>query len=107
MPQIYLISLAVFTGVVISLVAILLFIESQLTVKGDRRIVINEDNDKSITTPGGKTRQIVKQLTPEARSPWGPSGSRNVPAIGIHGMDAVIALRTPGFTGKWSAACKV
>jgi len=55
MPQIYLLSLAVFTGVVLFLVVILLFIESRLTVKGDRRIVINQDDDKSITTPGGKT----------------------------------------------------
>ena len=55
MPSIYLISLAVFAGVVLILVAILLFVESRLTVKGDCRILINENAEKSIQTAGGKT----------------------------------------------------
>ena len=55
MPAIYLISLAVFLGVVLTLVGILLLVESQLTVKGDQRIVINGDESKSVATPGGKT----------------------------------------------------
>ncbi len=55
MPPIYLVSLAVFLGVVLLLVGILLLVESRLTVKGDRRIVINGDEGKSVTTPGGKT----------------------------------------------------
>ncbi len=55
MSAIYLISLAVFLGVILLLVGLLLVVESQLTVKGDRRIVINGDESKSITTPGGKT----------------------------------------------------
>ena len=53
--MIYLISLSVFLGVILFLVGILLLVESQLTAKGEQRIVINEDEDKSITTSGGKT----------------------------------------------------
>lgn len=55
MPDIYLISTAVFLGVVLVLVTILLFVESQLSVKGNRKIVINDDESKSVQTPGGKT----------------------------------------------------
>ncbi len=54
-PSIYFISLAVFMGVVLFLVSILLLVENQLTVKGDRQILINENEDKSITTGGGST----------------------------------------------------
>lgn len=53
--MIYLISLAVFLGVVLVLVGILLLVESQVAATGEQRIVINEDEDKSITTTGGKT----------------------------------------------------
>lgn len=54
-PIIYLISLAAFSGVVLLLVGILLLVESRLTVKGDCRILINDNEDKSIQTAGGKT----------------------------------------------------
>jgi Na+-transporting NADH:ubiquinone oxidoreductase subunit F len=54
-PSMYLISLAVFAGVVLVLVGILLLVESRLTVKGDCRILINENEDKGIHTAGGKT----------------------------------------------------
>lgn len=55
MVSIYVISLAVFSGVVLVLVAILLFVESRLTVKGDCRILINDNEDKSVKTSGGGT----------------------------------------------------
>lgn len=61
MQPIYLISLAVFTGVVLLLVAVLLVVESRLTVKGLRRIVINDDPQKSISTSGGKN--LLSALT--------------------------------------------
>lgn len=54
-PAIYLISLAVFSGVVLLLVGILLLVESRLTVKGDCTVLINENEEKSIQTAGGKT----------------------------------------------------
>jgi Na+-transporting NADH:ubiquinone oxidoreductase subunit F len=47
--------LAVFFGVVFFLVVVLLFVESKVVLKGDRKIVINEDPDKSIQTPTGTT----------------------------------------------------
>ena len=51
----YLIALAVFFGVVILLVSVLLLVESRVVLKGDRTIVINEDTDKGIQTPTGTT----------------------------------------------------
>jgi Na+-transporting NADH:ubiquinone oxidoreductase subunit F len=55
MPMIFLTSLAVFLSVVLTLVGILLLVEARLTVKGDRRIVINGDDTTAVTTPAGKT----------------------------------------------------
>jgi Na+-transporting NADH:ubiquinone oxidoreductase subunit F len=51
----YLIALAVFFGVVIFLVGALLLVESKVVLKGNRRIVINDDEDKRIETPTGTT----------------------------------------------------
>ena len=53
--SIYLISLAVFSGVVMLLVGILLLVESQLTVKGLCGIFINEDGDKRVEAKAGST----------------------------------------------------
>jgi Na+-transporting NADH:ubiquinone oxidoreductase subunit NqrF len=52
---IYFISTAVFLAVILILVGALLLVESRVVIKGDRRIVINDDADKSITTPINKT----------------------------------------------------
>ena len=51
----YLIAMTVFFGVVLLLVGALLLVESKVVIKGDRKIVINEDPDKSILTPTGTT----------------------------------------------------
>jgi len=51
----YLLALAVFFGVVILLVAALLLVEHKVVLKGDRRIVINDDPGKSIRAPTGTT----------------------------------------------------
>ena len=51
----YLIAMTVFFGVVLLLVGALLLVESKVVIKGDRKIVINEDPDKSIQTPTGTT----------------------------------------------------
>jgi Na+-transporting NADH:ubiquinone oxidoreductase subunit F len=53
--DIYLIALAVFFGVVVLLVGVLLFVESKVVLKGDRKIVINDEPDKSIEAPTGTT----------------------------------------------------
>jgi Na+-transporting NADH:ubiquinone oxidoreductase subunit F len=52
---IYFISTAVFLAVILILVGTLLLVEARVVIKGDRRIVINNDDDKSITTPTNKT----------------------------------------------------
>jgi len=52
---IYLFSTTVFSAVIVILVGLLLLVESRLTVKGDRKIVINDDKEKEIITPGNKT----------------------------------------------------
>ena len=50
-----LIGVAVFTGVVIALVVILMAARSRLVQSGDVRILINGDPDKALTTPAGST----------------------------------------------------
>jgi Na+-transporting NADH:ubiquinone oxidoreductase subunit F len=52
---IYLVSLAVFLSVVLVLVGILLLVEARVVVKGDRRLVINDDADRPLEVPTGKT----------------------------------------------------
>jgi Na+-transporting NADH:ubiquinone oxidoreductase subunit F len=52
---IYFISTVVFLGVILILVGALLLVESRVVIKGDRRIVINNDEDKAIATPINKT----------------------------------------------------
>ena len=52
---IYLISLAVFFGVVLSLVSVLLLVENRLVVKGSRRIEINDNTDKAVQAEAGST----------------------------------------------------
>lgn len=59
--SIYLISLAVFGGVIFFLVGVLLLVEAKVTQKGERRIVINDDDAKSIRTPVGRT--LLSALT--------------------------------------------
>jgi len=52
---IYLVSLAVFLAVVLILVGILLLVEARVVVKGDRRLVINDDAAQALAVPTGKT----------------------------------------------------
>ena len=55
MISIYVVSLSVFLSVVLLLVFALLVVEATVVQKGDRKITINEDSDKSIQTPSGMT----------------------------------------------------
>ena len=55
MISIYVVSLSVFLSVVLLLVFALLVVEATVVQKGDRKITINEDSDKSIQTPSGVT----------------------------------------------------
>ncbi len=53
--MIYLISTTVFSSLIFILVAMLLLVEARLVKKGDCKIVINDDYEKSIRVPGGIT----------------------------------------------------
>ena len=52
---IYLISLTVFLSVILLLVGVLLLVESKVVIKGDRQIVVNEDDDRALTAPLGQS----------------------------------------------------
>jgi Na+-transporting NADH:ubiquinone oxidoreductase subunit F len=58
---IYFVSTAVFCGVIMILVGMLLLVEAKVVKKGDNRIVINADADKSIQAPSGST--LLSALT--------------------------------------------
>lgn len=51
----YLISMTIFTSLILVLVGICLFVEAKVVKKGDSRVVINDDEEKSIQTPIGTT----------------------------------------------------
>ena len=53
--MIYFVSTAVFLGVILLLVGTLLLVEARVVVKGDRRIVVNDDEDQVLSTPINKT----------------------------------------------------
>lgn len=53
--MIYIVSLSVFTGVTLFLVIILLMVKNKLAPSGKNKIIINEDESKSIQVSGGKT----------------------------------------------------
>ena len=53
--MVFFISLAVFSGVTLTLVLLLLFVESKVVQKGDNEVTINQDPEKAITVPGGAT----------------------------------------------------
>lgn len=53
--MIYIISLSVFSGVILVLVLLLLLVETKVVQKGDRRIIINEDQEDPLTVPMGTT----------------------------------------------------
>ena len=59
--MIYFVSTAVFCGVIMVLVGMLLLVEAKVVKKGDNRIVINADADKSIQAPSGST--LLSALT--------------------------------------------
>lgn len=53
--MIYIISIAVFSAIIFTLVALLLLVEAKVVKKDDCRIVINDDEEKSLKVPGGQT----------------------------------------------------
>jgi Na+-transporting NADH:ubiquinone oxidoreductase subunit F len=53
--QVYLLSLAVFGGVILVLVGLLLLVEAKVVTRGEKTITINDDSDRSIHVPAGTT----------------------------------------------------
>jgi Na+-transporting NADH:ubiquinone oxidoreductase subunit F len=52
---IYLTATTVFLAVILILVGLLLFVEGKVVQKGNNRVIINDDEDKSIDAPSGRT----------------------------------------------------
>lgn len=53
--MIYLVGTAVFLSVIMILVGLLLFVEGKVVQKGNNRVIINDDDEKSIDAPSGRT----------------------------------------------------
>ena len=53
--MIYLVGTTVFLAVIMILVGLLLFVEGKVVQKGTNRVIINNDEEKSIDAPSGKT----------------------------------------------------
>ena len=53
--MIFLVSLTVFLAVIMTLVGVLLLVEAKVVLKGDREIVVNDDEEKSLKVPMGTT----------------------------------------------------
>ncbi len=53
--MIYLIGVSVFLSVILVLTGMLLLVEAKVVKKGDNRVIINEDEDRSIIAPTGST----------------------------------------------------
>lgn len=51
----YLLSILVFSGVILILVTVLLFVESRVTTQGELTVVINDNEDKALTVSGNPT----------------------------------------------------
>lgn len=66
--MIYIVSAVVFGAIVFALVGMLVFVENKLVQKGDRKIVINDDPDRSIIAPTG-TSLLTALVTNEIYLP--------------------------------------
>ena len=76
MDQTVVLGVAMFTGVVMSLVALILFARSRLVSAGDVRILINDDPSKTVTVPsGGKLLQTLASKGIFLASACGGGGS--------------------------------
>ena len=74
--MIYLVSLGVFSGIILVLVLLLLFVETKIVQKGARKIVINEDEEHPLTVPmGTNLLSALNQNSIYLPSACGGSGS--------------------------------
>ena len=74
--MIYLVSLSVFSGIILVLVLLLLFVETKIVQKGDRKIIINEDEENPLTvSTGTNLLSALNQNSIYLPSACGGSGS--------------------------------
>lgn len=74
--MIYLVSLSIFSAIILALVLLLLFVESRVVQKGERSLVINEDTEHPLTvTAGSNLLSALNQNSIYLPSACGGSGS--------------------------------
>ena len=106
-------SVAVFLGVIVLLVAILLFVKKKLTPSGDVKIEINEGEREIITEPGNtllSTLSNNKILLPSACGGGGTCAMCRCQIL--EGGGSILPTETDFFTRKeqnekWRLACQV
>lgn len=114
MDQTVVLGVAMFTGVVMSLVALILFARSRLVSAGDVRILINDDPSKTVTVPsGGKLLQTLASKGIFLASACGGGGScAQCRCRVLDGGGSILSTEEAHFTrgevrDHWRLSCQV
>lgn len=114
MDQTVVLGVAMFTGVVMSLVALILFARSRLVSAGDVRILINDDPSKTVTVPsGGKLLQTLASKGIFLASACGGGGScAQCRCRVLDGGGSILSTEESHFTrgevrDHWRLSCQV
>jgi Na+-transporting NADH:ubiquinone oxidoreductase subunit F len=114
MDQTIVLGVAMFTGVVMSLVALILFARSRLVSAGDVRILINDDPSKAVTVPaGGKLLQTLASKGIFLASACGGGGScAQCRCRVLDGGGSILSTEEAHFTrgevrDHWRLSCQV
>jgi len=114
MDQTVVLGVAMFTGVVMSLVALILFARSRLVSAGDVRILINDDPSKAVTVPaGGKLLQTLASKGIFLASACGGGGScAQCRCRVLDGGGSILSTEESHFTrgevrDHWRLSCQV
>ncbi|MBW6537247.1 MAG: NADH:ubiquinone reductase (Na(+)-transporting) subunit F [Mariniphaga sp.] len=106
-------SVAVFLGVIVLLVAILLFAKKKLTPSGEVKININEGDREIVTEPGNTLLTTLNNNKIFLPSACGGQGTCGMCRCQIHeGAGSILPTETDFFTRKeqnenWRLACQV
>lgn len=114
MDQTIVLGVAMFTGVVMSLVALILFARSRLVSAGDVRILVNDDPSKAVTVPaGGKLLQTLASKGIFLASACGGGGScAQCRCRVLDGGGSILSTEEAHFTrgevrDHWRLSCQV
>ncbi|MGA0838984.1 MAG: NADH:ubiquinone reductase (Na(+)-transporting) subunit F [Pseudomonadales bacterium] len=114
MDQTIILGVAMFTGVVMALVAVILFARSRLVSAGDVRILINDDPAKAVTVPaGGKLLQTLASKGIFLASACGGGGScAQCRCRVLDGGGSILSTEEAHFTRgevreHWRLSCQV